>query len=802
MSTGIFECPICFSIYDDHECKPCTFPCGHTCCLKHTDQMSCCHECRSPLPARGLLHVNIVLRDAALASVGTRVSVAPVLSVEPFTAANIDLKILQSTPKPFATGATSVLNFTPQREYDEVDLAVSIYSPDSVNKWRSPTDIVIVIDISGSMGDIAVTADAETANSQLTLLDIVKHAAKTVISSLGPNDRVSIISFSDRAKVEYPLNFMTSENRQSAIDSVSTLFPSGGTNLWDGLLRSLELLQNRTTSGTSSNCAVGTIILLTDGIPTATYTPPRGILPSLKKFADGLGGHLPGIINTFGFGYNLESILLKDIAEEGDGMYAFIPDAGFVGTAFVNCLSNVLSNVATNAVLKVQYHPDVIFDYDKTSVVNNSINIADWGFSFHVGTVQAGQNIDPVLVKAYVPRGFSGCPVSATLSYDKCVERGVTESICGTFEVLSTIGESGALTQQEIKCAEYRLTLINNLKPLFKEGFDRDEVSRQNDLLGADIAEYLRNNRDAMVGMVPKPLRVSPYERIAALKEDILGQIKMALSRIDWYTKWGRHYLPSLRRAHQLQQCNNFKDPGIQHYGGQLCGEIRDFSEEIFVKLPPPEPQNYNRRFGQYNASSYSSGTATYAAAPINMAAYNNRDAGCFHENCVITMQDGSSKPCKDIQRGDIISTGDSIDGIFRTNLANVDNMIPLIHYEDNANRGNPVMLTPYHPIKINGKWQFPVDLAKNAIETPCTSLYSFVLKNRSSSIVVNGIECIALAHGIEGDDVASHSFFGTENIVNALKSHQNSTWNDNGVCTLPCNSFIRDENNLVVGFK
>jgi frataxin-like iron-binding protein CyaY len=36
-------------------------------------------------------------------------------------------------------------------------------------------------------------------------------------------------------------------------------------------------------------------------------------------------------------------------------------------------------------------------------------------------------------------------------------------------------------------------------------------------------------------------------------------QVSLALSRADWFQKWGRHYLPSLQRAHELQLCNNFK---------------------------------------------------------------------------------------------------------------------------------------------------------------------------------------------------------------------------------------------------
>ena len=48
------------------------------------------------------------------------------------------------------------------------------------------------------------------------------------------------------------------------------------------------------------------------------------------------------------------------------------------------------------------------------------------------------------------------------------------------------------------------------------------------------------------------------------LIKDVTGQVTEATSRRDWYTKWGKHYLPSLAQAHRLQQCNNFKDPGIQ----------------------------------------------------------------------------------------------------------------------------------------------------------------------------------------------------------------------------------------------
>lgn len=40
---------------------------------------------------------------------------------------------------------------------------------------------------------------------------------------------------------------------------------------------------------------------------------------------------LTSTINTFGFGYSLNSVLLKDLAHEGNGTFAFIPDSSLVG---------------------------------------------------------------------------------------------------------------------------------------------------------------------------------------------------------------------------------------------------------------------------------------------------------------------------------------------------------------------------------------------------------------------------------------------------------------------------------------
>lgn len=79
-------------------------------------------------------------------------------------------------------------------------------------------------------------------------------------------------------------------------------------------------------------------------------------------------------------------------------------------------------------------------------------------------------------------------------------------------------------------------------------------------------------------------------EQVTRIIKDVEGEVTLAFKRQTSYDQWGIHYLPSLMNAHARQQCNNFKDHGVQKYGGQLFNEIRDASEEVFMNLPPPKP--------------------------------------------------------------------------------------------------------------------------------------------------------------------------------------------------------------------
>jgi hypothetical protein len=131
-------------------------------------------------------------------------------------------------------------------------------------------------------------------------------------------------------------------------------------------------------------------------ILTSTRNPAAGFVPKIRGMSP-----LPASIHTFGFGYSLRSGLLKSIAEIGGGNYAFIPDAGMIGTVFVHAVANLQSTFATRAVLKLTYSkPLELLQTTGPSVEYKPVEFADDSedsvaeLTLTLGNLQFGQSRD------------------------------------------------------------------------------------------------------------------------------------------------------------------------------------------------------------------------------------------------------------------------------------------------------------------------------------------------------------------------------------------------------------------------
>jgi Mg-chelatase subunit ChlD len=247
-------------------------------------------------------------------------------AIDAFRAANAK-HVAKIAPKALA-GSIALTCRAFERAGDEGTHDVVITMDAGAGVARSPVDLVCVIDISGSMDSEATVADASGKKEEhgLSLLDITKHAVATVINTLGPSDRLALVTYSDKARVDFPLSQMNIKGQQKASDVLAKMKTEGSTNLWDGLKTGMDVLRDSERQG-----RIPSVFLLTDGQPNVA--PPRGHLEMLKRYKD--ENKINFTVQTFGFGYNLDSKLLDELATEGGGAYAFVPEPMFVGTSFV-----------------------------------------------------------------------------------------------------------------------------------------------------------------------------------------------------------------------------------------------------------------------------------------------------------------------------------------------------------------------------------------------------------------------------------------------------------------------------------
>ena len=250
---------------------------------------------------------------------------------------------------------------------------------------RSGVDLCLVIDVSGSMQLPATVKDREAAESCLSILDLVVHSCRTVIQTLTAGDRVGIVTYSDQAGTALPLTRMDTDGKVRAEEALGRLRADGQTNLWDGLHTALEMLRRGEHSG-----AMSSALLLTDGVPNVE--PAGGHLAALEGYRRTAGGKLPCTLHTFGFGYDLNSQLLDDLARAGGGLYVFIPDASFVGTALVNCSANAVTAAGHNAELVLHLEPGTCLNH---CFGYQSLQSGAGEYGIHLGSIQLGQSKDP-----------------------------------------------------------------------------------------------------------------------------------------------------------------------------------------------------------------------------------------------------------------------------------------------------------------------------------------------------------------------------------------------------------------------
>lgn len=229
-----------------------------------------------------------------------------------------------------------------------------------------------------------------------------------------------------------------------------------------------------------------------------------------------------------------------------------------------------------------------------------------------------------------------------------------------------------------------------------------------------------------------------------------------------------------------MQLCHNFKDPGVQVYGGALFKSLQIKADMVFCSLPPPVR---GKKPGQVPPPISAAANEAIAAQPeaVMNEYIDSSNSGCFCGNGIVKMFDGTFKQVKDLLKGETIISSDGICAkVVCVVIFPIGKEIDLVNI-------NGVGVTPKHPIKVDGVWKYPGEVLP-ANKSYCDCLYNLVLdKNHVANI--NNIDMITLGHKKHESSVLSHPYYGTERVIEDLKNLRG--WNDGRVLMEGCKKFL-----------
>ena len=270
----------------------------------------------------------------------------------------------------------------------QVTLALTA-APDII---ENPTDLVLVLDRSGSMSGVPLAAMKEGSNA---FIDIIQQATDDGSGSgdLGSGTRMGVVSFSSTAVVDAPLTASVSQLK-GAVDALTA---GGSTNHGDAFSKATQLLE----AGTNP---VKVMVLFTDGNTTAG-PPPAPIAAQARD--KGIIIYCIGLVGADG----LDVSALNNWATDPDSVHvAIAPTPQDLEEIFAELAANLTKPGATDLKIVEQLNPD----FEIVNIVTPA-----------KGTVE--QQSDTQLTWKMDSLGVSGVE-SATLAF-RARHRGVTGGV-------------------------------------------------------------------------------------------------------------------------------------------------------------------------------------------------------------------------------------------------------------------------------------------------------------------------------------------------------------------------------------
>jgi len=390
-----------------------------------------------------------------------------------------------------------------------------VFSQADVHEQRQAMDVVCLLDTSGSMQGEPILQ--------------VKDAVSFIVSQADPRDRLSIVTFSDRAERKMRFRRMDQAGKESANEAMRTLNVGGGTRIAQGLKVAFQVLGQRRKKN-----VVTAILLLTDGQDYRL----RG--QRFLELKDALAGTRRSgcSLYPFGFGPQHDAALLGQIAEVAQTPFTYVASASNIREAFAGTVGGLSSVVAkdvevrieTEAILKAVHTP---FSICRPSTTVTTISIPD---------VFAGERRD-ILLEFTLPEHVDNMQCLASAKY---------------MDLVSSCPARTQVVPMAAKLVEERLpeepdAEVSAHRERVEVTRALEEAARQSDL---GLFESAQSVLDAALRMMDR--QQGKTEVSVALLQEIRNARGRMLNKSVWESG-GRAEVKDAYQMHRMQRCTMSK---------------------------------------------------------------------------------------------------------------------------------------------------------------------------------------------------------------------------------------------------
>lgn len=217
-----------------------------------------------------------------------------------------------------------------------------------------PSNLVFLLDVSGSM-------------DSPDKLPLLKSALRLLVNELRETDRVSIVVYAGSAGLVLPPT--PGNQKDKILDAIASLNAGGSTAGGEGIKLAYEVArQNFMPSGNNR------VILATDGDFNVGISSDAELIRLIETYRD---RHV--FLSVLGFGTgNLQDAKMEQLANRGNGNYAYIDNILEAKKVLVNEIGGTLLTIAKDVKIQVEFNPAKVQAYRLIGYENRLLQAEDF----------------------------------------------------------------------------------------------------------------------------------------------------------------------------------------------------------------------------------------------------------------------------------------------------------------------------------------------------------------------------------------------------------------------------------------